>query len=82
MIRNLSLDAFKQATGIRSFEIVQNPNTKKWFAAGDNGEYFKVHQATDWKTKPEVVVLVEDCDLTKACIIPKSLLPSEAVATY
>lgn len=68
-IRNMSVAAFKNATGSTSFNFLKNPKTQKLFAASDTGEYFKVEGAIDFSK--EIVILIEDNDLDTACFINK-----------
>jgi len=63
----MSVSNFKKLTGAAKFDILVNPNTSKLFAAGDDGNNYKVEQAIDI-TKP-IVVLMDGDDLDSACFI-------------
>ena len=65
----MSIRAFKAQLGCESIQILRNPKTNKLFASLDTGGNIKVEQAID--TSKDMVVLVEDGNLTDACIINK-----------
>lgn len=63
----MSVKNFKSAVNADILKFLRNPATGKLFAAGDNGNNYKVEQAID-STKP-IVVLMEDGELDTACFI-------------
>lgn len=81
-LNSMSLNSFKAAINTSKLEVLQNPKTDKWFAVDDSGNKYRCHQGTDWATKPRnVAVLVEDGDLTSACLIPIGI-GVKVAATY
>lgn len=68
-LKQVSVANFKELTGASSFDIVENPNTNKLFAAGDNGKNYKVEGSIDFKK--DIVVLIDDEDLDNSCFINK-----------
>lgn len=75
MLTTMTVAAFKQANGINTLSVLRNPKTDKYFAVADDGTCYKVHQGTDWaKQKPtNTLVLVEDGNVSDACLIPVGL---------
>lgn len=67
MLTTMSIGNFKEAVKATKIDILKNPNTEKFFAAGDNGKNYKVEQSIDFKAP--IVVLVEDGMLDEACFI-------------
>ena len=81
-LQEMSLQAYKSAAGITKLEIKRNASKGTWFAVTDTGHTLRVHQATDWATKPKsVVVLVPDGVLEDACLCPAGL-GAPTVASY
>ena len=68
----MPLDAFKLATGIKSFDIIRNPETNVVYALSDKGTYFKAMQ--DWKVGKPVTVKVENGDLAGGILIQGNTL--------
>lgn len=78
MLRNMSVASFKSLVNAAKFDIIKNPKDGgKIFAAGDNGQCYKVEQAIDVK-KP-IVVLIDGDDLDTACFINER--PSNSIVT-
>lgn len=84
MLKSISITEFREALGLgekEGVDILLNKNTGKLFALAGT-ETFRVHQFGDItpeerqakvKATSKWVVLVEDGDLTEACIIPAGL---------
>lgn len=78
----MTVQAYKTAAGITKLDIKKNDAKGTWFAVTDKGSTLRVHQATDWATKPKsVVVLVPDGILEEACLCPAGL-GAQTVASY
>lgn len=68
-LSQVSVAVFKTMVGATAFDIVENPNTNKLFAAGDNGKAYKVEAKIDFKL--EICVLVDNDDVDNSCFINK-----------
>jgi len=74
-LKQYGVPEFKTLVGATSFDMVLNTKTNKLFAAGSNGQNYKVEAAIDF-TKPIVVLVPFDAatgelQLDESCFVNK-----------
>ncbi len=70
MLNVMTIENFKQAMNVTQLTIRRNKVKLTVSAVDENGEVYKCQKTLD--IKKEIVVLVENADLSTACIINKA----------